>query len=187
MFISKHKQSVCLVRFAAMTDKEIHDEAAYEFDTVHFDDGLAFIVRGSSDNDFDGVDPFALYPDHWIATNRDNLWQAYDDISEVSKYSTLFDELNFGNYCLYMEYVARVHPQDEHNWADGFDPKDHEILQHGRRNPTFKQWTRHYIVELSTLFTYLCNGHPTVDFGSFELFMHTCYDNSSSALRIPYT
>ena len=171
-----------------MADREVVDDVNDEFDTLILENNLVYSVR-NDDGYEEPIDLLEIFPDQFIADNRESLFEVFSDINNTSMYTSLFDRMDFGYFCEYMEYVSYYHPQDVHAWNDGsFDPNEHEILQYGKRYPTFKQWVRHHIVELTNLFRYLNNIYDSkaFHFGSFELFMETCYDTSSSSIRIPF-
>ena len=155
-----------------------------DFDTILFDNHSTYIVKESELYD-SKIDINDFYPDHFNISHRDWLIDIYNDIILKSAYSSLFDILSFSCFSDYAEYVLQNPPSDSHDWASPFDISLFEIKQFGRRNPSFKQWVRHFLSDLMSLYHFIVVDKQ-FDCGSFEYFMEFCYMNSSSSTRIPH-
>ena len=157
-----------------------------EFETLILEDRRISIVNDDADLQVDQEQCARyIFPDHWIATHTDSLLPIYDDIKHQACYSSLLDRLDFQTFCEYMDYVNAQETQNVYNWNDE-DVRDCVLKYPGKRNPTFKQFVRHNVLELLDLLRYLLQQYPHYKFGCAERFFDVCYDCSSGALMLPW-
>ena len=163
-----------------MADKEVQEEVIDEYDSIIFDDGRIYVER-EGEEEGEEKEMKEYYPDYKMAREREYNKEVYEDIRKMGEQSTLFDKMSFGRFCEYVEQAEGT--QDKYNWAE-CNPEEHMLRYYGKIRPTFKQWVRHFIMELMELFEYMMRTY-VLELGSFECFMTECYTQSSSAERIP--
>lgn len=170
-------------------EKEYKDQyLPNEYDTIQFDDGYIKLFSQEDERNLTSSEilqqTLEHYPDHWISENRLEIEHITKDIFNMSGLNTLGDKAEYSDVADYLEYTNTTEIESKINWNDDDDLSFYVIRCPNKRNPSNMQFMRHFLMELSELYDYLCRTY-FVNFGPFEIFCDFIYVNSSSALRIP--
>ena len=81
-------------------------------------------------------------------------------------------------FCDFMDYVNNIPMNSYYDWGE-YDLNIFVNKYIYRKNPTYKQYMSHYLIELYDLYNYLSRNYLLV-FGSFEIFAEFVYLTSSN-------
>lgn len=170
-----------------MADKEEPQPADLpnDFDVIFIEKNFAYIEKQSIESQEEREAQLTKHlPDHWVVVHSDALWVIHNDIMQQAIYSTLLDEMTFGDFCEYMQYTNNNQTHNEHDWRD--PNVRYCVLKYpGKVYPTFKQFVAHMLEDILSLLRYLHDSY-NYDFGCVETFFDICYDHSSSSSKLPY-
>ena len=102
----------------------------------------------------------------------------------MGQVSTLGDEVDFSGVSDYLEYYNTIKTDSKVNWDEEEDLSFYVVRCPNKKNPSNKQFMRHFLIELANLYKYLVRNYE-VYIGQFEEFCNFIYIYSSSAIRIP--
>lgn len=161
-------------------DKEYYEEPTYEYDTIIFEENIAKVVNEAqlfTTEEFkQNIDN--IFPDYWISENRNMITYIFEDLKEMSQTTSFCDNCNLDDFCDYMDYVNNSSIETQFNW-DKLNLYLYVNKYSYRKNPTFKQYMSHYLIELYDLYSYLSRKY-TMKCGTFEVFSEFVYITSSS-------
>lgn len=152
-----------------------------EYDTILFEDGKV-LVDGADDRRVTSEETTASFPEYWQAKNDTQLYAIFTDLKSQSAYSSLFDALEYGDFCEYMDYVNNNDTVDTCAWTYE-SVRENAMRSPPKLHPSFKRWARHFLCELFDLYVYMWQCYA-FDFGGFEIFMDFAYDSSSRCIKI---
>lgn len=159
-----------------------------EYDMVYFDEGY-IKIHSIDDNriltsEEQLEQTLQYYPDQWISEHRNVLEVITRDIIDMGQVSTLGDEVDFSGVSDYLEYYNTIKTDSKVNWDEEEDLSFYVVRCPNKKNPSNKQFMRHFLIELANLYKYLVRNYE-VYIGQFEEFCNFIYIYSSSAIRIP--
>jgi hypothetical protein len=164
-------------------DLEVHYPNDYE--TVQFENGNLKIFQ-EYEYEYTNQEKIEnirnCYPDYWIDLNYDQILRILNDITEVSLYNGVLDDLDFSIFSDYMEYTNNKYIYQSYDW--NVNLIEYAFKMPNKKNPTFRQFVSHYLIELKNVYDYLCRTYTAYSFGPFESFCDLAYETSSGAKRL---
>jgi hypothetical protein len=162
-------------------DKEFYEEPNYEYDIIVFDSGSSKILQNENDaytREEINSNIIAEFPDFWISENRNDIIYIFNDIKQMSQFTTFLDDCDLDEFCDYMDYVNNIDIVSKYDWAY-CDINNTNNKYMNMKYPTFGQYMCHYYIELIDLFSYLTRMY-LLKFGPFECFSKFVFLTSSS-------
>ena len=162
-------------------DKEYIEEPNYEYDTIVFDSGSVKILQEDCEYSSDEIKKIItnIFPDQWISDNRNDITYIFNNIQEMASSSNFIDNCDLDEFCDFMDYVNNINFKHKYDWQN-IDLNNFVNKYTYRKNPTYKQYMSHYLIELYDLYTYLTRNY-ILKFGTFEIFAEFVYLTSSNS------
>ena len=161
-------------------DKEYIEEPNYEFDTIVFESNTIKILHEELSYTPKEIKTNIanIFPDYWISDNRIDITYIFNDIQEMAILSTFMDNCDLDEFCDFMDYVNNIPLNSNYDWQE-YDLNLFVNKYTYIKNPTYKQYMSHYLIELYDLFSYLTRNY-VLKFGTFEVFAEFVYLTSSN-------
>ena len=161
-------------------DKEYIEESNYEYDVIMFDSGSIKIIQEDNEYTPCEIEKYVaeIFPDQWISDNRNEIITIYNDIQEMADLSTFMDNCDLDEFCDFMDYVNNLNIKPIYDWKNT-DLSMYVNKYTYRKNPTFKEYMAHNLLELYDIYCYLMRNY-VLKFGPFEVFAEFIYLTSSS-------
>jgi len=100
----------------------------------------------------------------------------------MSVYSSFCDQCDLDMFCDFMDYVNNTNMSSPYDWENE-NLEEYVTKYKHKRNPSYKQYMSHNLLELIELYQYLIRNFK-LSFGPFEIFCELVYITSSNNILL---